>query len=91
MLQPATLHEITSFASIMGKLHEARRLQARRETLQAKRETLGDRHPDTLISIYNLASLLEAMGKLAEAIPLFTEELNGCVLLHGMEHEETTD
>ena len=27
----------------------------------------------------------------SEAIPLFTEELNGCVLLHGMEHKETTD
>ena len=54
------------------------------EALQAQRETLGHRHPDTLISIYNLADLLEKQGKIAEAIPLFTEELEGCVLLHGI-------
>ena len=33
--------------------------------------------------------LLEKQGLLAEAIPLFTEKLEGCVSLHGMAHEET--
>ena len=33
--------------------------------------------------------LLEHQGKITEAIPLFTEELEGCVSLHGMAHEET--
>ena len=54
-----------------------------------QRETLGDRHPGTLGAIYNLASLLKEQGNLAEAIILFTEELEACVLLHGMEHAET--
>ena len=34
---------------MLGKLEEARPLYE--EALQAKRETLGDRHPDTLQSI----------------------------------------
>ena len=57
--------------------------------MQGRRETLGDRHPSTLTSIYNLADLLENQGKITEAIPLFTEELEGCVSLHGMAHERT--
>ena len=39
--------------------------------------------------IYSLGALLEKQGKIAEAIPLFTEELEGRVSLHGMAHEET--
>jgi len=31
------------------------------------------------------------MGMLTEAIPLFTEELEGCELLYGMAHKETRD
>ena len=38
-----------------------------------RRETLGDRHPDTLVSIYNMASLLQDQGKLVEAEALFCE------------------
>ena len=33
----------------------------------AKRETLGDRHPNTLASISNLADLLRGIGALVEA------------------------
>ena len=54
-------------------------------------ETLGDRHPHTLISIYNLADLLNNQGKITKAIHLFTEELEGLVLLHGMTYQETRD
>ena len=46
-----------------------RPLQARpllEEALTARRETLGDRHPDTLGSINNLGNLLMAQGKLDE-------------------------
>jgi hypothetical protein len=41
------------------------------------RRVQGDRDDDTLTSINDLASLIEEQGKLAEAIPLFTEELGG--------------
>ena len=38
-----------------------------------------------------MGSLLEEMGKLEEAIPLLTEELEGLVVLRGMEYQETRD
>ena len=34
------------------------------EALQARRVTLGDRHPDTLTSISNMGGLLQDMGQL---------------------------
>ena len=71
----------------MGKLEEARLLYE--ERLQGRRETLGDRHEDTLHLIHFLANLLDKLGKLVEAIPLFTELLEGYVLLYGMEDEWT--
>ena len=56
------------------------------------RRVQGDRDDDTLTSINDLASLIEEQqGKLAEAIPLFTEELEGYVALHGIDPEETRD
>eukprot|EP00964_Phaeocystis_antarctica_P039145 scaffold22387_cov37-Phaeocystis_antarctica.AAC.2 len=36
-----------------------------------------------------MADLLEMQGKLVEAIPLYTEELEGRVLLDGMKHATT--
>ena len=71
----------------MGKLEEARELLE--ERLQARRETWGDRDPSTLTSILHLARLVEKQGKLVEAIPLYTEQLEGFVLLYGMKHWET--
>ena len=68
----------------------AEQLQASKETVRANRETLGDRHEDTLFAISNLAMLLEKQGKLVEAIPLYTEALEGYVLLLGMEHATTS-
>ena len=41
------------------------------------RETLGNRHPNTLISISNLGKLLRAKGDLAAAEPLLREALDG--------------
>ena len=49
----------------MGKLEEAMPLYE--EALQGCRETLGNRHPHTLISIGNLADLLRETGALVEA------------------------
>ena len=57
--------------------------------MQACRETLGDRHPNTLTTIYNLADLLDNQGKITEAISLFTELLEARVSLLGMKHAKT--
>ena len=47
----------------MGQLEEARPLYE--EVVQASKETLGERHPNTLVYIKNLDVLLQAMGKRA--------------------------
>ena len=60
-----------------------------REALEACRGTLGDGHPDTLGSIYNLGLVLEARGELDGAAALFAEELAGCKLRYGAAHQET--
>ena len=43
-----------------------------REALQIRRETLGDRHPSTLISMNNLGGLLQAQGDYEGAAPAIT-------------------
>ena len=49
-----------------------------RQQLDATQRALGDRHPHTLVSLSNLASFLEGMGRHAESEPLLREE----VILH---------
>ncbi|CAE6967791.1 klc-2, partial [Symbiodinium sp. CCMP2456] len=53
------------------------------------RVRLGDSHPDTMSSMYNLANLLKTMGQLEEAEQLFREELELCRSVHGAQHKET--
>jgi tetratricopeptide (TPR) repeat protein len=60
-----------------------------RESLEARRATLGDRHPRTLGSINHLASLLQDQGKLDEAAPLFGEALQGFRATLGDRHPDT--
>ena len=57
----------------------------KRESLADKRRSLGDRHPDTLLSVNNLAVLLNDLGRqtgdirmLRDAEPLKREALAGC-------------
>ena len=73
-LEPSEGSERTVAASEL-ELVTQRGLQLHEEELRASRETLGDRHPDTLISINNMGNLLQVMGKLDEARPLFEERL----------------
>lgn len=46
-----------------------------RQQLDATQRALGDRHPHTLVSLSNLASFLEGMGRHAESEPLLREEV----------------
>ena len=71
----------------MGKLEEARPLYE--EAVQARRETLGDRHPDTLTSISNMGSLQQEMGKLKEARLLYEEAVQGSKETLGDRHPHT--
>ena len=57
------------------------------EAVQQK--ALGEEHPDILTSLNNLASLLQAQGKLEEAELLFRKELEGEQKALGEEHPYT--
>ena len=72
-----------------GQIHAAVPLYC--EALSASRATLGDRHPHTLISINNLASLLQAQGNLAAAEPLCREALSARRESLGDRHPDTLD
>ena len=66
-----------------------RRKPLLRETVEAHRDTLGLKHCDTLLSVLNLARLLQAQGKLGEARPLLYEALLGCWEVLGPTHPHT--
>ena len=48
------------------------------ETWLAGRLKLGKQHPNTMMTIYNLAVLLKSMKKFEEAEELFREHLAAC-------------
>jgi tetratricopeptide (TPR) repeat protein len=70
-----------------GKRDEAEQLY--REALEARRATLGDRHPHKLASINNLGLLLKDQGKLDEAEPLLREALEARRATLGDRHPDT--
>ncbi|MCH7995301.1 MAG: tetratricopeptide repeat protein, partial [Planctomycetes bacterium] len=57
--------------------------------LEGKRRVLGDDHPDTLNSINNMGTLLQAQGRLAEAEPYYRESLEGQRRVLGDDHPNT--
>ncbi|MFH1418459.1 MAG: tetratricopeptide repeat protein, partial [Planctomycetota bacterium] len=57
--------------------------------LALHRRTLGDDHPDTLVSISSMGHLLKLMGKLADAEPLYREALEGRRAVLGGDHPDT--
>ncbi len=57
----------------LGSYPEAQRQVER--ALELRRRSLGDNHPDTLISMDSLASLYEDQGKIAQAEPLYLKVL----------------
>ena len=66
-----------------------RGLQLYEEELQANRETLGDRHPDTLTTVTSMGTLLVAMRQPERARPLFEEELEASRETLGDRHVDT--
>jgi tetratricopeptide (TPR) repeat protein len=60
-----------------------------REALVKRRRILGEEHPETLISIGNMGSLLRAQGKMQEAEPYYREALEKSRRVLGEEHPDT--
>ena len=78
---------LATLLQAQGKLDEAGVLF--RGALEASRATLGDRHPDTLISMNNLGGLLLAQGKLDEAGVLLREAIEAKRATLGDRHPST--
>ena len=57
--------------------------------VEGRRETLGDRHSETLISIHSLGALLHDKGDLAAAESLLREALEGWRETLGNRHRKT--
>ena len=70
---PFTLYTLAYELQAQGKFDEAEPLY--RELLEMSRETLGDRHPDTLECMNNLGLLLRDKGDFTAAEPLLREAL----------------
>ena len=81
------INQLGSMLKDQGKLEAAGALY--REALQARRETLGDKHLRTLTAISNLGALLQAQGKLEEAAPLLREALQASRETLGDKHPDT--
>ena len=57
--------------------------------LQLRREHQGNDHPDTLTMVNSMGTLLEAQGKLDEAMPYYKEALEGRRRVQGNDHPDT--
>ena len=57
--------------------------------MEARERTLGKDHPDTLVSVNNLANLLQAKGDYAGAEPLYRRVLEAQERTLGKEHPDT--
>ncbi len=56
-----------------------------------RKRVLGDEHPDTLISLNNLALLFDNKGEFDRALPLYEECLAKRKRVLGDEHHDTHD
>eukprot|EP00457_Paulinella_chromatophora_P000829 gb/GEZN01000829.1/.p1 GENE.gb/GEZN01000829.1/~~gb/GEZN01000829.1/.p1 ORF type:complete len:1062 (+),score=199.70 gb/GEZN01000829.1/:200-3385(+) len=82
-----TLNFIVEDLYRQGKFSEAERFS--RLVLKRKEASLGATHPDTLLSMNNLAMLLKTQGKFSEAEPLYRRALEGSETNLGVTHADT--
>ncbi|KAL0930636.1 TPR domain protein (kinesin light chain) [Colletotrichum truncatum] len=54
-----------------------------------KKKALGEEHPDTLVSVYNLAYLLQQQRQLEEANELYDWAWRGYIKALGPDHPDT--
>ena len=66
-----------------------RQSRSYQRALTARERVLGPDHPDTLISVNNLAFLYESTGRYGEAEPLYQRALTARERVLGPEHPDT--
>jgi CHAT domain-containing protein len=79
-------HQVFQYYA-MGQYHQATALAQR--ALEIREKALGPEHPETAVSLNNLANLFEAMGDYAKAEPLFEHALAIREKALGPEHPDT--
>jgi tetratricopeptide (TPR) repeat protein len=78
---------IGQYYQAVGRYEMALKMQE--DALTIRRALLGEEHPSTLDSMYNLASVLDDQGKYKEAETMHREELELCQKILGKEHPST--
>ena len=81
------INDVAELLRELLRLGEARELFE--EALEARRSTLGNRAPATLISLNNLGLLLRQLGQLTLAKPLLMEAVEARRATQGDRHPET--
>jgi Tfp pilus assembly protein PilF len=81
---------MNNLASTLGKqgdFNGARQLEEK--SLEVRKHTLGEEHPDTLMSMNNLARTLQDLGDLSSAHELYKQAWYGLQRVVGHEHRNT--
>jgi tetratricopeptide (TPR) repeat protein len=81
------LHNLGCCCQLQGKYAEAEAMH--RQTLQLKETVLGKEHPDTLMSMNNLAESLRQQGKYADAEAMHRQTLQLKETVLGKDHPRT--
>ncbi len=72
---------------LLGKYQEAEKMQ--RQALKLRKEIFGTEHPDTLMSMNNLATSLADQGKYDEAEQIYRQTLELREKILGTKHPDT--
>ena len=81
------LNKVATLLKDLGRYQDVEALCLR--ALDGRESTLGKDHPDTLISVGNLAGLHQAQGRLEQAGPLMLRDLEGNESTLGKDHPDT--
>ncbi|PVH92043.1 hypothetical protein DM02DRAFT_544538 [Periconia macrospinosa] len=81
------LERIGYCEQLLGRYQNAE--QAHRQVLEKRKKNLGEEHPDTLLSMKNVARALGRQGKYAEAEKMHQETLALLKKVIGEEHPDT--
>lgn len=82
-----SLHEQGAALYQAGKYREALPLQQR--AVQLYEQALGPEHPETIVSLNNLAEMHRTLGEYAQALPLYLRALEAREKTLGAEHPDT--
>ena len=86
---PNALNQQVNQLIEQGKYQEAIPIAER--AVELAKRVRGLEHPDTALSLNNLAELYQAMGEYAKAEPLYQEALRICQKVLGPEHPSTAN